>query len=368
MRLSRRNVLLGLALVIASAGVLGGLSLLHPRVRYVVTAAAYQLELLWGRVDLEHALATGDFTPAQRARLEQVPRIRDFAVRQGLAETGHYSTISPGWNHTVYNVSACEPLRFRPRTWWFPIVGRVPYLGYFDQDQAQHKADALRAEGLDVYVRTAGAWSTLGWFNDPLLPAMADWTEARLANVLLHELTHATVWIPGSVAFNESLANFVGDTASLAYLRETYGSDSPEVTQELKLRADRDRFGQMMRELYKDLDDLYREDLPDPMKEKRKKAILDTIPDRTRAAGFHNQERWVKWVQRDPWNNARLVQFRVYNRSPEWFEAVLHQEDEDLPRFFQRIEAIARGAADPYRALAEAAGVDPDEREGSSEP
>lgn len=368
MRSLRRPVLIALVAAVVGGILLIALSLLHPRVRYVVTAAAYQLELLWGRVDLDRALRERDFTPAQRERLSQVPRIRAFAVRQGLAETGHYSTISPDWNRTVYNVSACEPLAFRPRTWWFPIVGRVPYLGFFEKEAAEREADKLRAQGLDVYVRTAGAWSTLGWFNDPLLPDMASWTEARLANVLLHELTHATLWIPGSVAFNESLANFVGDTASLTYLREIYGPESTEVQHELALRADRARFAELMRELYRDLDEVYQSDDPDHVKEKRKRMILDSLSARTLDAGFHSPERWIRWVEREDWNNARLVQFKVYNRSPEWFEEILEQEGGDIPAFLLRINEIARGSAKPYHALAAAAGVDPAEALGDPPP
>lgn len=339
---------------------LAGLSFLHPRVRYIATAARYQGELLWGRVPTEQAIADGDFTDAQILTLRKVPAIKAHALSMGLADTGHYSTITPTWNHTVWNVSACEPLSFTPRKWWFPIVGTVPYLGFFEEEKARAWEAELDAEGMDTYVRTAGAWSTLGWFEDPLLPDMANWTEARLSNTLHHELTHATVWVPGTVAFNESLASFVGDEGGLAYLIETYGADSVEVAEERVRREDRATYIALMKGVYDELDALYSDTvLPDEDKLARKAAILESIPDRARRAPFSDPERWATHLGSSPWNNARLVQFRVYNRSHEWFRVVLDQEQGDWGRFLSRVEALGDGG-DPYRALAEAAGVDPE--------
>lgn len=352
--LRRRPIRWFIAVALAVIAVLA-LSALHPRVRYVATAATYQLELLWGRVPLERALADGRFTREQAARLRQVPDIRRFAREIGLHERGHYATINPTWNRTVYNVSACEALAFQPVRWWFPIVGTVPYLGYFDEASARHQADELRALGLDVHVRTAGAWSTLGWFKDPLLPSMADWDEARLANTLLHELTHATVWIPGSVAFNESLANFVGDEASLRYLNDRYGPESTEVARTLAQRADRQRYVAMMVEVYAELAELYESDLPDDQKLSAKESVYGSLAARAENAGFAEPERWQRWFERDPWNNARIVQFKVYNRSPEWFATILDEEGGDLSRFLRRVQEIAREDRDPFKALERAA-------------
>ena len=359
MRFPRRRASLRFALILIGLLVaLVALSFLHPRVRYVAMATTYQLEVLWGRVPVEDAIAAGHFTDEEAARLRQVPAMKEHAKRMGLADTGHYSTVNPTWARTVWNVSACEPLSFTPRTWWFPIVGEVPYLGDFDEAQAREWAADMEAQGLDVHVRTAGAWSTLGWFEDPLLPPMATWTESRLSNTLHHELTHATVWIPGSVAFNESFAQFVGEEAGLAYLIERYGDDSEQVQEERDRRADRAVFMKTMRDTYQELDAIYTDPtLGDADKLAKKQAILAALPSRVRNAGFRDPERWVAWFEKDPWNNARLVQFRVYNRSPEWFEAILEQEDRDLSRFLRRIEAITAGKSDPYRAVAKAAGL-----------
>lgn len=355
--MSRRRVILRVALGAALAVVLlAALALLHPRVQYVLVAAGYQLEVLWGRVPVQQAIANGQLTEDEIATARLVPGIKAHAKALGLADTGHYSTINPTWRRTVWNVSACEELAFRPRTWWFPIVGTVPYLGYFDEQAARDAGAELKAQGLDVHVRTAGAWSTLGWFEDPLLPAMLAWNESRLANTLFHELTHATVWIPGSVAFNESLANFVGEEAALDYLTDKYGADSPQVAAERARRADRDVYLRMMHDVYVELDTLYSDpDLDPDTKRARKAAVLEGLPDRARDAGFSDPERWATWLAKRPWNNATLVQHKVYNRSPEHFAAV-RAESGSLSAFLERIEQIAASDADPYAALEAAAG------------
>ena len=331
------------------------LSLLHPRVWYVVVAASYQVEVLVGRVPLERALADGLIEANHREKARMVPAIKAHAKSLGLADTGHYSTINPTWNRTVWNVSACEELSFTPQTWWFPIVGTVPYLGYFDEEEARSAAALYQADGLDTHVRTAGAWSTLGWFEDPLLPKMLEWDEARLSNTLFHELTHATVWIPGSVAFNESFANFVGEEAALDYLSQKYGEESPQVRGELARRADRQVYLHMMRSVYHELDDIYRdESLTPAVKRSRKAQILDGIPQRAMTEGFSAPEKWSQWFAQKPWNNAVLVQFRVYNQSPEWFAAI-RNDTGDLAAFIQRIRKITAGAPDPFAAVQAAA-------------
>lgn len=350
--MSRRQMILRIAgALVAVLVLLAAASLLHPRVQYVLTAASFQLEVLYGRVPVERAIAEGLLTDEEAATARLVPAIKAHAKSLGLADSGQYSAVNPSWNRTVWNVSACEPLAFEPRTWWFPIVGTVPYLGYFDEAEARAAGAAMEAEGLDVHVRTAGAWSTLGWFDDPLLPSMLSWTESQLANTLFHELTHATVWIPGSVAFNESFANFVGEEAALDYLTDKYGEDSEAVRKELARRADRAVYLSMMHEVYTELDAVYTdEDLPDEVKLEEKARILANLPDRAREAGFSDPERWASWLEDKRWNNATLVQHKVYNRSPQWFEAV-RAESTDLADFLDRIATIAQRGPDPYTAL-----------------
>lgn len=323
-------------------------------------AGLNQAELLYGRMPIEDAIAAGHYDEEQVAKLRLIPPIKAFGETIGLSATENYDTINPTWNRTIWNVSGSHPLRFENKRWWFPIVGSVPYLGFFDKPSADAFAAELEAEGLDAYARTAGAYSTLGWFRDPVMPAMLKWPEYSLANTVLHELAHATVWVPGSVQFNESFANFVGDEASRRYMITTYGETSTEVAEMRARIADSERWRTLMHAVYKDLDAVYTNaTFSDDAKREQKAAIFASIEKRVAQAGFAQPERWQRVVAGRTWNNATMMQFRTYNRSREWFAALYEQEDRDLLRFMHRVPEVTAGATDPYDALARAVGQTP---------
>ena len=258
-------------------------------------------------------------------------------------------------------MSACDPLAFRPVKWRFPIVGTVPYLGYFRIEDARRRAADLRERDLDVYVRTAGAYSTLGWFEDPLLPHMLKWDESELANTLLHERAHATLWIPGSVKFNESFAAFVGDEAEMRYLVDRYGPDSEPVRKEVDRRTDGVLWKTLQHETYQTLDAIYRrKDLDRGGKLREKGLVLSALPTRVAESGFAEPARYVRAARAGPWNNARLVQFRTYHTAHDHFAALLAQEGGDLLAFIDRIDDLTRAGGDPYEALATAVGAEID--------
>ncbi len=349
-----RKILAGVAAVVVGTTVV----VYGERIVWLVQAARFQGELLAGRIPIEEALAAGYFEGEKRERLEQVEAIKAFGRSIGLRATRNYSTINPTWSRTIYNVSAAPPLRLENERWWFPVVGSVPYMGFFDRGSAEAFADKLRERGLDVYVRTAGAYSTLGWFEDPLTPGMLAWPEYRFANTILHELAHATVWIPGSVQFNESFANFVGDEASRRYMIQKYGADSEEVQQMRERIADGERWSRFMHGIYEDLDAIYRDrSLSDEEKLARKAALFASLEGRIDQVGFADPERWKRIVRKRTWNNAAMMQFRVYNRNRDRFRKLYELEGRDLLRFMRRVEAITANADDPYAALAEAVGA-----------
>lgn len=342
-RLRFASILCLLALVI---------SLTSPKLRYLAVQASFQAEILLLRVPIEDAVATGAIPADKLPKLAIVNDAREFGSSIHLKSTQNYTTMAVGWNRKIWNVSASRPDRFQPERWWFPITGSVPYLGFFREKDARAKEKKLKEKGLDVYVRTAGAYSTLGWFNDPLLPHMLDWSEYALSSTLLHELAHSTLWIPGSIKFNESFANIVGEQAALQYLANKYGADSDELATAQKRLADRARFRLVLHELYKNLDTLYtRTDLGPAEVLNQKSDILNTLPKRVEEANFHQQARYAKAADPSRWNNARLLQFKTYNASSDWFRAVLEQCDSDLQCFISRIDTITKDSSDPFLAL-----------------
>lgn len=326
-------------------------------VGYVVNSSLHQMELLASRQPVEALRRQCALTPDQTRALDLIADVKHFGLEIGLSGSANYDTLAVGWDHTIWNLSASEPLSFNPETWWFPIVGTVPYLGFFTEEEARQQQDALAARGLDVYVRTAGAYSTLGWFEDPILIPMLDWEPYDLINTILHELTHATVWIPGSVAFNESFASFVGDVATFRYLADRHGQLSEPYRQAQALVEDRERWRAMLKELYDELKALYEDStLDDPAKLARKAEAFASLEGRVAAAGFHDPELYRQAVVRRRWNNALLIQFNTYNNNRQAFERLLERHHGDLPAFMRDVARLVREADDPFEALEQAAG------------
>jgi predicted aminopeptidase len=328
---------------------------------YLAQQGYFQAELLADREPIARAIAERHVDDAGVEKLRLIQEIKGYGAGIGLASTDNYETVSPNWKRTIWNLSACDPVSFRSKTWWFPIVGTMPYLGFFRRPDADRWAEPLQRRGYDVYLRTAGAYSTLGWFRDPVLPGMLAWDEYDLANTVLHELAHATLWVPGSAQFNESFAGFVGDVAALRYLEKKYGADGAPVVAVRESKQDGEQFRGMMRQLYQDLDAVYR----DPARSKaeklvEKQQIFGSLPTRVQSLGLIHEDRYLRAVRSGTWNNARVVQYRTYNRSREWFQAVYDDQGQDLMAFIGQIREITHGAHDPYQALAAAVGAEPE--------
>jgi predicted aminopeptidase len=345
----------GLLLLVSALGV----SLFIPGcgVGYVVRSAYFQAELLSTREPIEQVKARGSLTQAELNKLDLIADVKAFGREKGLKATDNYGTIASEWDRKIWNLSACKPLSLRPRTWTFPIVGRVPYLGFFRQGDADGWRERLEAEGYETYLRTAGAYSTLGWFKDPILVPMLKWGDHRLAETVLHELAHATLWIKGSVKFNESFANFFGDAAAMQYMANRHGAESEQVKRAMRSAEDAGRWRAVLRELYQDLDTLYSNtSLTDVDKMAQKQALFEGIPDRVAVVQMNEPERFQRAAARGPWNNARMMQYRTYNHNRARFQALLDQSDGDLLLFIGRVEQITQGSDQPFKALEAATG------------
>ena len=166
-----------------------------------------------------------------RQQLKLVEEVRNYAMNTlQLHQSDNYTTYyDQQGRELMFVVTACEPFALQPKKWQFPIIGSFPYKGFFDSTKAQKEANIWRNQGYDVRVRTAGGWSTLGYFKDPILSNMLDRSEGGIADLIIHELTHATVFVKDSVEFNENLATFIGERGAEQFLVEKYGPDSDQL-------------------------------------------------------------------------------------------------------------------------------------------
>ncbi len=327
-------------------------------VDYLLTQAVYQVGMLARRTPVEEVLAAGTLPPREQRRLALVEEIRRFGIEEiGLARLQSYTTVADGFERRMYNVMACQPDRFEPVEYWFPITGRIPYLGYFRLADAQREVLRLRRMELDVSARPVGAYSSLGWFDDPILPGMLRWSESHLANTILHESAHATLFLPGEMRFNESFARFVGDEAAERFMEHRRTEDVVQYWWHLDVEHDDVLLKDLLRELYAELDALYAAGLPRDQVLERKQQILDEAAAACLETPFR-LDGFRSYFERREVNNATLMTFRTYNTGDEAFEVLLARCDDDLRCLIDTLLVLEQEEQDPWSWLADQTGIE----------
>jgi len=228
---------------------------------YVIRAGLAEARILRARQPIPAVVLDPSTDAATRDKLTWAMEARRWAEeRLGFEVGGAYGSFVQLERDTLAMVlSAAERDRLVPRTWWFPIVGRVPYRGYFSLDDALSAQRKLEAEGFDTYLRPTAAFSTLGWFDDPVLSTFLRYDDVEFVETLFHELTHAHLWVKGGVRFNESFATFVGRTAAIEFFctREGGGPDTVKCLRAQARWRDFLRFSAFMDDLVAELEALY---------------------------------------------------------------------------------------------------------------
>jgi len=315
--------------------------------RYLLRAGIEEGRILWRRRPIEELLV-GPLDDDTRRKLELTLSLRDYAVSHlGLDVGGSYRSLAEVDQRQVIHVISAAPRdSLQPYTWWFPIVGAVPYRGYFDRDDADALARDLEARGFDTYVRPSVAFSTLGWFDDPLLSNLLRLDPVRLADVVLHELSHNTIYLAGQAMFNESFANFVGQRGAIAYFA-THGDAAAAETATARWRDSLDfsaflgdQLGRLQEAYERGVDAAAREVLFDAMR-------------RRFAARTWRSDRFSDFAAA-PINNAILAQRRVYVGNLDLFQRCFDRHGGDLAAAIRFVVAAARRGDDPYAAVAAA--------------
>jgi predicted aminopeptidase len=299
--------------------------------RYLAQAARGEYEILHAARASREVIRDPDVPGRVRRLVASVRSIKAYGESQGLRPTRNYTRYADLHRPAaVWVVQACAPLSFTPKRWSFPVVGSLPYLGFFDPGAARRYAeDVARDEPLDVDVRAASAYSTLGWLRDPVLSTMiSDGDEAlgELADVVLHESAHATVYVRDQSAFNESLASFVADRLTGPWLSSVLGPDAPEARAWREARAREDARLARLHRAYVELDAVYRSPAPDAEKRAAKERVLGAV----------RQELRI----RRPINNATLFGFETYGTGFAGFERLLRACGGSWPRFMAALAAL----------------------------
>ncbi len=295
-----------------------------------------------------------------RTRLERVREIRAFASAElALPDNGSYTRYADLRRpYVLWNVVAAPELSLQLKTWCFPVAGCVSYRGYYDASEAERYAAMLRDEGLETSVAGVPAYSTLGWFDDPVLNTFIHYPEAELARLIFHELAHQVLYVKGDSMFNESFATAVEEAGVERWLARRNDPEIERLYREFSVR--RGQFVAMLRRTRDELDELYRSDISDAEKRAGKAGIFAQLRRRyqdlkTEWNGYAGYDRWFG---QGP-TNAHLGAVATYNQWVPAFRALLAEQHGDLSRFFAAARVIAGGDAQQRRQALEALATRP---------
>ena len=313
-------------------------------VRYLARAGLEETRILAAARPIDEVAADPDASPELRSTLQLVLDARDFAADLGFEAKETYTTYTDVGRDTLLLVLQAAPKNcICPVTWKWPIVGRMPYKGFFDPAAATRAADELADRGYDIYLRPAGAFSTLGWFNDPLLSTAMSRDSVELVATVFHEIAHNSLYVKSATPFNESFAQMAGYRAAEAFFRAR--GDSVSARRAANRIHDEAVLGAFYAELTSRLESFYAE--------KPDSAALDS--------GRLAEGRWVRSQLEGavgdslrtirfgespdrPVNNARLIGATIYRTKLDLFDAWYRKHDEDIGRAVASLRRVVQGA------------------------
>ena len=315
---------------------------------YVMNQALVQNSLLNSRKPVSEVIQAPETSKKVRKKLKFTQKVLRCAAEEGLNTQRAYDYfVAIDGDAVSYVVYGAEKLKLESVTWWFPVVGTVPYLGFFDPKKRDEEALDLVSQGYDVSKGSVGAFSSLGWFEDPIYSPMLRRSDASLAHLFLHELIHRSFWSQGSVRFNENLAEYCSLLLTEKFLLKE--GRKRDLVMFLARRSDRKKYKIWLKDLKEALTDLYAKPLDEPtMLSEKAKVFRVFLSDRWpsfESKGYRN-------IKNREWNNARVVSASLYSPDTERF-AKAHSclPGSSVGEFLSRIKEAEMEYDDAFEAL-----------------
>jgi predicted aminopeptidase len=312
-------------------------------VRYITRAGFEETRILQSRQPIARLVRDSTTDPTLRQTLGLVLESRDYAARLGLEAKETYTSYSDVGRDTLLLVLQAAPKDcICPYTWKYPIVGRIPYKGFFDPRAAQREADQLAARGYDTYLRPSGAFSTLGWFEDPLLSTALTRDSVELAATVFHEIAHNTLYVKSATPFNESFAQLVGYRSAEAFFRER--GDSSNARQAADRWRDETILGDYYSALVRRLDSLYSSRPDSAALEQGRRAAGEWARGQlTGPVGRKLRTIRIGRLAERPINNAQLIGARIYRTRLDLFDRWFDLHDRDVSRSVSALDTLMTG-------------------------
>ncbi|HET6245852.1 MAG: aminopeptidase [Bacteroidetes bacterium] len=324
------------------SGLIFNLSLLN----YGLSQLKGQLHVIINAQPIEKVLADPLFPDSLKNKLILIQEINAFAMQHiGINPSNNYTSVYDQKGKPVlWVLTASDPYQLKEYEWSFPFLGNVSYKGFFEYGRGEIELEKLKSEGYDAELGAVGAWSTLGWFNDPILSNMLNRNEGDLANLVIHELTHNTLFVKDDVDFNENLASFIGHQGALRFLVYKFGENSPQMQKYLESSTDEKVYNDYINKSALRLDSLYMtmDNQQNHIKEELKNNMLKEIISQSESLELHNKQRYTELTKKiENYKNAFFLSYIRYGAKQDDFEQELDMLfKNDLKAYLLHLKAL----------------------------
>lgn len=291
----------------------------------------------------------GDVAKDKIRFIQEVKRYGE--QRLNLRKTKSYAKYFEIQGSALHVVTASEKDRLQLHHWRFPIIGEVTYKSFFTEEGVLKEKASLEERDLDTFIQQAGAYSTLGWLKDPIFSSMLRWDESTLANLILHEMTHTTIYFKGKTDFNEQMATFVGNQGANEFLREKYGAQSKEGIEAIQSQKDDLLFANWVDQACKRLSSFYEQPISRDEKIKRREEVFQSIKEEFKEVKSRFKTDCYKDFEKTELNNAVLLAFRRYVHNMSRFEILYESLGKDLRKVVELFKEIRASGEKPVSFL-----------------
>ncbi len=312
------------------------------QIDYIIKSGYEQAKILSNRVDNEDILKDPNMPEEQKRKLRLAEEAKAFAESElGLAHSKNYSSfVKLDRPYASYIVSAAPKFKLEHQLWTFPIVGSLPYKGYFSEQEAQDEAKKMERDGFDTYVRGASAYSTLGYFRDPILSSMLRYQDSDLVNLIIHETVHVTLYIKSSADFNERMAVFLGNKGTEAFYRKKEGPSSETLKNIYSENNDEAIFSKFITEENRRLKSWY-EEQKSPSEESKAEQLKNIKINFSKLIRPQLKSKSYANFAEANLNNAYLLALSTYVADLDDFEKAFIKNDQDFKKtieFFKQLQ------------------------------
>lgn len=310
---------------------------------YLVKSGYNQMKLLSSRTPLDEALESSQLTDEEKRKLRLAQEARHFAENVlHLTPTKNYTSyVKLDRPYVTYVVSAAPRWELKHFEWSYPLVGKMPYKGYFNEADAKTEEQELQKENLDTYLRGVSAYSTLGWFKDPILSSMLRYDDYDLVNTIIHETVHATLYIKHAADFNEQLATFMGHKGAEKFYEKKEGAGSATLKAVQLENTDAKVFSEFITQEIKSLEKWYQELPENSRSEAARKTRINQIQQKFKEKILPRLKTDAHKTFPDiALNNARLLVYKTYMQDLSDFEALYEKVDGDFKKFIEKCKSL----------------------------